>query len=162
MAQLMLHREVLKNFGKLPSKIQKKVYELIRKFEEDSTQASIHLEHLSPMVKDKKVRSARLGDDYRAIVIAPEKGDTFLLMYVDHHDEAYRWCANKQFEAHGSLGTLQVFDVEEVSKVVDEEIGSAAYATEEDYYPLDDLTDEDLFHAGAPQSFDSSNTRCTK
>ena len=32
-------------------------------------------------------------------------------MYVDHHDEAYRWCANKQFEAHGSLGTLQVFDV---------------------------------------------------
>lgn len=145
----MLHREVLKNFGKLPSKVQKKVYELIRKFEEDSTQASIHLEPLQPMVKDKKVRSARLGDDYRAIVIAPEKGDTFLLMYVDHHDEAYRWCANKQFEAHGALGTLQVFDVEEVQQVVD---GELIQPTEAEHYPLDDLSDDDLFHAGAPKA----------
>lgn len=149
MAQLMLHREVLKNFGKLPSKVQKKVYELIRKFEEDSTQASIHLEPLVPMVKDKKVRSARLGDDYRAIVIAPEQGDTYLLMYVDHHDEAYRWCANKQFEAHGALGTLQVFDVEAVEKVVEEEM---AQSVENDHYPLDDLSDDDLFQAGAPRA----------
>ncbi len=150
MAQLMLHREVLKSFGKLPSKVQKKVYELIRKFEEDSTQASIHLEHLNPMVKDKKVRSARLGDDYRAIVIAPDKGDTFLLMYVDHHDEAYRWCANKQFEAHGALGTLQVFDVEKVTKVVDEEIIPAHMEASSENYPLDDLSDDELFQAGAP------------
>ena len=97
MAQLMLHREVLKKFGKLPAKAQKKIVELTRKFEEDSTQASIHLEHLSPMVKDPKVRSARVGDDYRAIIIAPDVGNTFLLMYVDHHDEAYRWCKNKHF-----------------------------------------------------------------
>ncbi len=150
MAQLMLHREVLKSFGKLPSKVQKKVYELIRKFDEDSTQASIHLEPLTPMVKDKKVRSARLGDDYRAIVIAPEKGDTYLLMYVDHHDEAYRWCANKQFEAHGKLGTLQVFDVEAVERVVDEEISKTSAKIVKEHYPLDDLSDEELFHAGAP------------
>lgn len=152
MAQLMLHREVLKKFGKLPSKVQKKIYELIRKFEEDSKQAKLHLEPLEPMVKDKKVRSARVGIDYRAIIIAPEQGDTFLLMYVDHHDEAYRWCANKQFEAHGTLGTFQVFDVEEVTKVVDEEIKPASPALNEDHYALDDLTDDDLFHAGAPHA----------
>lgn len=149
MSQLMLHREVLRNFGKLPSKVQKKVYELIRKFEEDSTQASIHLEPLQPMVKDKKVRSARLGDDYRAIVIAPEQGDTFLLMYVDHHDEAYRWCANKQFEAHGALGSLQVFDVDEVQHVVEQEI---AIPETQSHYPLDNLSDDELFQAGAPRA----------
>ena len=149
MAQLMLHREVLKNFGRLPSKVQKKISEMIRKFEEDSTQASLHLEPLQPMVKDKKVRSARLGDDYRAIIIAPEQGDIFLLMYVDHHDEAYRWCANKQFEAHGSLGTLQIFDVEEVQRVVETEIQPVV---DESSYPLDALSDEDLFHAGAPEA----------
>jgi mRNA-degrading endonuclease RelE of RelBE toxin-antitoxin system len=150
MAQLMLHREVLKGFGKLPSKVQKKVYELIRKFEEDSTQTSIHLEQLNPLVKDKKVRSARLGDDYRAIVIAPDKGDVFLLMYVDHHDKAYQWCANKQFEAHGALGTLQVFDVEEVEKVVDEVVTHDQIEREKLSYPLDSLSDEELFQAGAP------------
>ena len=103
MASLMLHRDVLTGFGRLPAKVQKKVSELIRKFQEDSTQRSIHLEKIEQALDDK-VRSARLGDDWRAIVIAPERGDTFLLIHVDHHDEAYRWCANKRFEAHGSPG----------------------------------------------------------
>ena len=149
MAELMLHRDVLKTFGRLPSKVQKKIYELIRKFEEDSTQTSINLEHLEA-ARDPKVRSARVGDDYRAIVIAPEQGDTYLLMHVDHHDEAYRWCKNKQFEAHGSLGTLQVFDVVEASRAVEEPQSSPStvYTT----YPLDELNDEELFHAGVPEA----------
>ena len=153
MAQLMLHREVLRNFGKLPAKVQKKIYELIKVFEEGSKKASMHLEPLDAMVKDKKVRSARVGDDYRAIIIAPEKGDTYLLMYVDHHDKAYRWCANKQFEAHGSLGTFQVFDVEEVTKVIEKEsFAPPETKKEEEYYILDDLSDEELFQAGAPEA----------
>lgn len=149
MAQLMLHREVLKGFGKLPSKVQKKIYELTRKFEEDSTQASIHLEHLSPMAKDPKVRSARVGDDYRAIVIAPEVGDVFLLMYVDHHDEAYAWCKNKRFEAHTATGTLQIFDVEETTAAAEEIQQTVAVR---DRYVLDDLNDDELFQAGVPEA----------
>ena len=65
MAQLMMHRDVLKNYGKFPTKVQKKITELHRKFEEDNTQASINLEKLAK-AKDPKVRSARVGDDYRA------------------------------------------------------------------------------------------------
>ena len=148
MAALMLHREVLKTFGGLPSKVQKKVYELIRKFDDDSTQAGIHLEPYRE-ARDPKVRSARVGDDYRAIVIAPEQGDTFLLMYVDHHDEAYRWCRNKQFEAHGALGTLQVFDAVEAERAVQAPGATAGPAGR---YPLDDLSDKDLFNAGVPRA----------
>jgi mRNA-degrading endonuclease RelE of RelBE toxin-antitoxin system len=149
MAELMLHRDVLKTFGRLPSKVQKKIYELIRKFDEDSTQASINLEHYEA-ARDPKVRSARVGDDYRAIVVAPEQGDTYLLMHVDHHDEAYRWCKNKQFEAHGSLGTLQVFDVVEASRAVEEPQTQPSLA--DTTYPLDGLNDEELFHAGVPEA----------
>ena len=151
MAQLMMHREVLKDFGRLPSKVQKKVYELIKKFEEDSTQTSIHLEPLAA-TRDSKVRSARVGDDYRAIVIAPEKGDTYLLMHVDHHDEAYAWCKNKQFEAHGVLGTLQVFDVEEATRALEPEAKDAPVESQPLTYPLDDLSDEELFSAGVPDA----------
>ncbi len=151
MAELMLHRDVLKTFGRLPSKVQKKIYELIRKFEEDSTQASINLEKLGA-VRDPKVRSARVGDDYRAIVVAPEQGDTYLLMHVDHHDEAYRWCKNKQFEAHGSLGTLQVFDVVEASRAVAKEEPRPQTPKDVSAYPLDELSDEDLFHSGVPEA----------
>ena len=65
MASLMLHRDVLTNFGRL-AKVQKRVSELIRKFEEDSTQSSIHLERIEQAI-DGKVRSARVGDDWRAM-----------------------------------------------------------------------------------------------
>ena len=154
MAQLMLHRDVLKRFGKLPAKAQKKIYELTRKFEADSTQSSINLEQLTGLAKDPKVRSARVGDDYRAIVIAPEVGDIYLLVHVDHHDEAYAWCKNKRFEAHTSTGTLQIFDVEEAvekaSTLEHENYGNPDLTKE--VYALDRLSDEEVFQAGVPEA----------
>lgn len=153
MAKMMLHRDVLKTFGKLPTKVQKKVYELTYKFESDSTQSSIHLEPVAT-AKDPKVRSARVGLDYRAIVIAPQKGDTYLLMHIDHHDEAYQWCMNKQFEAHRALGTFQVFDVElaerSMADAETEEAEQDALATEP--YVLLQLSDAELFQAGVPEA----------
>lgn len=145
----MIHRDVFQNYGRLPVKVQKKVFEFFRKFEEDSTQSSIHLEHYTEAV-DQKVRSARIGDDYRAIIIAPERGDTYLLIHVDHHDEAYRWCKNKQFEAHLALGILQVFDIQEVQAVA--EAQAEKYSADTSAYPLDNLSDNDLFHAGVPRA----------
>ncbi len=150
MAQLMMHRDVLKNYGKFPAKVQKKISELHRKFEEDSTQASINLEKLAK-AKDPKVRSARVGDDYRAILVAPEKGDTYLLMHVDHHDEAYNWCYNRRFETHAELGIFQVFDVEEVEQVAVEVTAVEDYNENPDYR-LHKLSDDDLFQAGTPKA----------
>ncbi len=156
MAKMMLHRDVLKGFGKLPAKVQKKVVELTQKFEEDSTQASIHLEPVNA-TKDPKVRSARVGLDYRAIVIAPEQGDTYLLMHIDHHDEAYQWCANKRFETHLALGTLQVFDVEEAERSLlagNDQVQPAVQPVVPDVelYVLQKLSDDELFHAGVPHA----------
>ncbi|MFO1429763.1 MAG: AAA family ATPase [Candidatus Competibacteraceae bacterium] len=150
MAKLMLYRDVLKHFGQLPVKAQKKVLEFIRKFQEDSAQAGLHLEPYAEAV-DPKVHSARIGDDYRAIVIAPQQGDTFLLMHVDHHDEAYRWCRNKRFETHPALGVLQVFDVQQATAALAEqtETPTAAPAHE---YPLAHLSDDELFQAGVPKA----------
>lgn len=146
MAQLMWRRELLMQLAKVPAKVKKKLAELHRKFEEDSTQSSLHLEPVQG-ARDAKVRSARVGDDYRAIIIAPEQGDTYLLVHVDHHDEAYQWCRNKQFEAHGALGTLQIFDVEEVTRALAAPEDATASA-----YPLDALDDEALFTAGVPRA----------
>lgn len=149
MARLMISRDVLKNFGGFPVKVQKKVYEFVWKFQEDSTQPSIHLEPYHEAV-DPKVRSVRIGDDYRAIVIVPEKGDNFLLMHVNHHDEAYRWCKNKRFEAHQALGVLQVFDVQEAQ--VAAEVQAQKYSSAVSIYPLDSLSDDELFQAGVPRA----------
>ncbi len=146
----MMHRDLLKNYGKFPAKVQKKIFELHRKFEEDSTQSSINLERVTH-ARDPKVRSARVGDDYRAILIAPDKGDTYLLMHVDHHDEAYQWSYNRLFEAHAELGTFQVINVTEVEQVAEKVASVEDYYKNPDYR-LHQLSDDDLFLAGIPKA----------
>ena len=70
---------------------------------------------------DPKVRGANLPDGYRAIIIAPEKGDTYLMVYIDAHDKAYDWAKNKRFEMHPRTGVFQVFDVEEMVNAIEEQ-----------------------------------------
>lgn len=110
MARLAISKDYFPAYAALPRKAQRKADEFLRKFEQDSTAASIHLEPLKSTL-DGQLRSARIGDDYRMILRAPERGDIFLVLYADHHDEAYRWAANKQTQIHPATGSLQIFDV---------------------------------------------------
>ncbi|MEI6232645.1 MAG: UvrD-helicase domain-containing protein [Planctomycetota bacterium] len=147
MAKLMLHRNLLRDFGGLPTKVQKRVYELVERFQENSKDASLHLHPLKETMLDPKVRGANLVDGYRAIIIAPERGDTFLLMHVDKHDAAYDWAKNKRFEVHSMTGAFQVFDVQEAKNAAKE---TDKYA-KVNHYPLAKLSDDDLFQAGTPR-----------
>ena len=91
MANLMMHRDVLKRYYKLPTKVQKRVAEFIERFQADPTDPSLHFHKLEQTMVDPKVRGANLPDGYRAIIITPEKGDTYLMVYIDSHDKAYAW-----------------------------------------------------------------------
>ncbi|WP_437290977.1 UvrD-helicase domain-containing protein [Sorangium sp. So ce406] len=115
----------------------------------------------------------RIGDDYRAIVRAPERGDVFVLLWVDHHDEAYRWAASKRTAVHPATGTLQLYDVDAAAQVVTT-LGGAqgvaaapapetrpakgglerpASAADTDGARLfAAFTDDDLFHGGVPRA----------
>jgi len=150
MAELMLHREVLRNFGQLPQKVQKGISDLIRDFHVDHTSPSIGLHSLKATMKDPKVRGANLPEGFRAIVIAPEKGDKYLLMHVDKHDAAYAWAKNKRFEIHGATGVFQVFEVEEAERAVQSKATTKAPPVNE--YPLNLLSDQELFQAGVPEA----------
>ena len=148
MAKLMVHRNILKTFHKLPSKVQKNIAELIDEFQKDPQSPAIGLHSLSATMLDPKVRGVKkLPDGYRAIVIAPDKGDTYVLMYVDSHDKAYDWAKNKRFEVHSMTGAFQVFDAEEVQEVVAE---AAPAEPVRDEYILAQFSDEELFSAGVP------------
>jgi superfamily I DNA/RNA helicase len=87
MATLLVHRQILKHFHRLPSKVQKRVSELIEEFQQDPFSDAIGLHPLQESMLDPKVRGVRkLPDGYRAIVIAPEKGDTYLLIHIDDEE----------------------------------------------------------------------------
>ncbi|MEA5449323.1 UvrD-helicase domain-containing protein [Leptolyngbya sp. CCNP1308] len=150
MAQLMMHAKVFKNFYKLPTKVQKKVATLIEKFQVDPWDPAIGLHGLQETMLDGKVRGADLPDGYRAIVIAPEQGDTFLLVHIDSHDRAYDWAKNKRFEVHGSTGAFQIFDAQATQQAVQQVATPKTYSPG-NRYVLQQLSDDELFHAGVPQ-----------
>lgn len=149
MAQLMLHKNVLKYFNKLPAGVQKKVAEFVDIFQNDPNDPSLHLHSLKESMTDHKVRGANLPSGYRAIIIAPDKGDTYLLVHIDAHDKAYDWAKNKRFEVHPKTGVFQLFDVTEMEAMAKEK--AAAEESKVPGYFLRDLSENDLFVAGVPQ-----------
>jgi superfamily I DNA/RNA helicase/mRNA-degrading endonuclease RelE of RelBE toxin-antitoxin system len=154
MARLAISKDYFPAYARLPRKAQRKADEFLRKFEQDSTAPSIHLEPIKRTV-DGQLRSARIGDDYRVILRAPEHGDVFLVLWADHHDEAYRWAETKQTAIHPATGSLQIFDVSEA-------VVASASPAQAPAVPADALTpivglfaahhDDALFLAGVPRA----------
>ncbi len=110
MPQVAISDEFLKSFTKLPKQEQRRARKAIEKFRREPTTAALNYEPIHNMV-DKKVRTIRVSDAYRAIVIKPPKGDVYLVVWVDHHDEAMAWARKKRFEVNPRSGALQVFEV---------------------------------------------------
>ena len=118
----------------LPKKVQKKVIEFQTKFKENPHGHAINLESISTFIDDS-IKTARIGDDYRAIIgCLPD--DDYCMLYVDHHDEAMRWAENKRFEQNQYTGAFQVIPVvtgtEQVHDFVPqvEELPFAVYSDE--------------------------------
>ena len=109
MPQVALSTDFLKAFAKVERSQQRKVRAFVEKFKEDPTQASINYEPIHGMA-DKKVRTVRIDQAYRAIVIHPPSGDVYLMVWVDHHDEAMAWAKNKHFEVNPRTGSFQVWE----------------------------------------------------
>jgi hypothetical protein len=61
--------------------------------------------------KDPNFWSARVNRDVRLIV--HKTGESMLVAYVDHHDDAYAWAERRRIEAHPRTGAVQIVEVRE-------------------------------------------------
>jgi mRNA-degrading endonuclease RelE of RelBE toxin-antitoxin system len=61
--------------------------------------------------KDPNFWSVRVNRDIRIIV--HKTAQSFLLAYVDHHDDAYKWAVRRRIEAHPKTGAIQIVEVRE-------------------------------------------------
>jgi superfamily I DNA/RNA helicase len=109
MPQVAISTDFLRAFAQIPRGQQKKVRAFVEKFKADPAQASIHYEAIHDM-DDSKVRTVRIDQAYRAIVIHPPAGDVYLMVWVDHHDEAMAWARHKHFEVNPRTGSFQVWE----------------------------------------------------
>lgn len=139
----------------IPKSEQKKVREFTEKFRKDPTQSSINYEPIHD-VKDKKVRTVRIGLAYRAVVLHAPKGDVYILVWVDNHDEAMRWAKNKVFEINSETGGLQIIDTEIIEKEqpeneVADKVEESNKEENQEYLLFDEFTDKQLQKLGVPR-----------
>lgn len=74
--------------------------------------------HKLDRVKDKNFWSIRVNKDIRLIVHKSQ--DNFLLCYVDHHDDAYKWAQKRKLGTHPCTGAAQFVEIRDVMNEEDE------------------------------------------
>ena len=100
--------DFLTAFAGIPRKKQSKVKEFIEKFKRDPRTSSINYEKIRD--GGNHLYSVRIDKSYRGIVHKPSSGRTYILLWVDHHDEAYAWAKRHKLAVHPETGSLQVLD----------------------------------------------------
>jgi superfamily I DNA/RNA helicase len=134
--------DFLTAFAALPRQIQGKVTEFINKFRNNPTSPGINYEKINDAA-DGKICSVRIDDTYRGIVVRLEESGVFLLLWVDHHDEAYDWARRKKCIINPQTGSVQVFDLQKMDE--------AESLIPKNSYLFAQVSDSDLLLLGVPE-----------
>ena len=139
--KVAISADFLNAFAALPRQIQGKVTEFMNKFRNDPTSPGINYEKLNAC-QDKKICSVRIDDTYRGIVVRQPETGVYLLLWVDHHDEAYAWAKNKKCEVNPKTGAIQIYDMIVTPQVIPAAQGLMLFS---------EVSDKDLIELGLPE-----------
>lgn len=152
MAQITVHKNIFKMLSSLPATVQAKIPDILTTFQKDPYSTSLHLHSLKESMLDPKVHGIDFPNGYRGIVIKPEHGENFLLVYIDKHDVAYNWAKNKRFDVHEKTGSFQILDLKDIEIQKETLLSDSKQKYEnKPKYILDNLSDNELFTAGIPK-----------
>ncbi|MFM6204637.1 UvrD-helicase domain-containing protein, partial [Planktothrix sp.] len=145
--RLAISDDFLNAFSELPRKIQNKVSEFINRFRQDPTRSGLNYESIKNG-REKRLKSVRVNDDYRAIILQPESGNIYLLLWVDKHDQAYDWAKRKICRINQVSGALQIIDVEEVEETTEKLF---LKNNQQQTGRFERIEDQDLMRLGVPE-----------
>jgi hypothetical protein len=161
--KVALSQDFLFQLAKLPSNVHSKVLKWAVLFQTDPKSPGINYEKIHA-ARDPNLKSVRIDQDWRGIVFKPESGDVYVLLYVDHHDAAYKWAERRKLAINPVTGAMQVVIVEEVVEKAAEfaavapaaspdskqAVGQAIPASEPQFAQL---TDRELMSLGVPEDW---------
>jgi len=113
--RLAIDRDFLDDYSKLERKVQTAVKDAIDKFAEH-THAGLHLEKLNHP-KDDRIRTIRIDQFWRGVVLAPDAGDTYSLIRVLPHDKAIDFASSRRFSVNQALGVVDVRDQAAIEQI---------------------------------------------
>jgi superfamily I DNA/RNA helicase len=108
-ASLGISREFLAAYAGLQRPVRRAIDAAIGKFAEH-THAGLHLEKLEH-ARDPHVRTIRISQFYRGVVLAAGNQD-YVLLTVMPHDDAIAYAMSRRFTVNQALGVLEVRDQE--------------------------------------------------
>ncbi|CAA9890367.1 DNA helicase [Candidatus Methylobacter favarea] len=113
--KVAISSEFFSSVLKLPKAQQEKAVKFIELFRQDPTSPGINYESIQS-ARDRNLRSVRIDQAYRAIVLAPERGDVYILLWADKHDDAYEWAGNKVLRINPENGVLQILEAQYIDE----------------------------------------------
>lgn len=139
MPQVMIADSYFNAMDALDPQEQLQAFQFTKAFRANPASPGTSLERVV-RAKSDDVWSARVNQGTRAILF--KDGDTWSLLYVGRHDDAYEWAHRRKVGRHSVTGTLQVVEtvetVREVEKIVTHEraVLSPLFAPQSDEYLL--------------------------
>ncbi|MGW5905030.1 UvrD-helicase domain-containing protein [Streptomyces althioticus] len=113
MPQLAFAQSFWDGYESLEKPVRAGVRKAMAKFQamtaaELNADKGLHLESVEN-ARDKRMRTIRVTDFWRGVVLAPDDGsDVFLLVNVLPHDDAYTWAAKRLYSANSATRALEV------------------------------------------------------
>ncbi|MEV0592993.1 UvrD-helicase domain-containing protein [Nonomuraea cavernae] len=149
MPQLAFANSFWESFDALEKPVKAGVRKAMKRFQQLSI-AELYADkglHLESVVnaRDPRMRTIRVTDYWRGVVLAPDDGtDTFLLLNVVPHDEAYGWAAKRLYTVNSATHALEVRNVVAIEQLTPALEQAAAEAPSLLFAPHSDTVLRDL------------------
>ncbi|GAB7188203.1 superfamily I DNA and RNA helicases [Kitasatospora sp. Ki12] len=106
MATLGMHRDFLMEFAGLEKSVQRRVFETFEKFT-GATHTGAHLEKITHQ-RDPRIRTIRITDFWRGVVLKADQGDGYLLLKVLPHDKANDWACKHRASVNAATQGVEI------------------------------------------------------
>lgn len=144
--RVAISADVFTNFAGIQRHEQNKVINFINKFRNNPKSSGINYEKILGAY-DQNLRSVRIDENYRGIILKPKDNNVYLLLWIDKHDDAYKWAMRKRTIVNEKTGSIQVYDVEDKSTSISNEENKTVTSKEKLFKEIED---EVLLKIGVP------------
>ena len=111
--KIAISSDFFTSLAKLPKTQMNKTIKLVEKFKNNPKSTELSYEKLH---SNTNMYSMGVDASYRCIVMKPDTGDIYILLWVDSYDNAYDWVKKHKCIINSKTGSLQVIQVVQTSE----------------------------------------------
>jgi len=105
-------------YDDLDGSLKGRVMDFVVKLQRDPTATGLDLKQPTA-VQDRRVRTARVNDSWRAVLLALPDAAGYILVAVKPHDDAYTYASGLVASVNEMTGALEILNTEHLSTVLD-------------------------------------------